>query len=615
MNIMLLDRVNSMWEKTSDKVKDTAKKASYYGELMKILTIGGVTITSQACDLFNKEDPDPKDNINATYINPAQGSFVVPKGEPIEHTVEAENESGRPVLYEFSLNGITVQEGSSDNSYDMPRSDPGDNLLLAIMYSMKNGSEVARDTFATWDYNVLPTEATAIDAYLDLKEEETKAIAKTELENNPDNLDLEYSVTTTSGGVTAEFVGDSLEITGNLNYFGNYEVNFQQQGATTDYGTVSGNIANIDDIPEARNAKLATRDGRTTEVFVGDTLWVTYDYFDVEGDLEGNTIINDYINSVPAGTGDMILTNNLNENDEPEAAITPIDINDVQGTSVYTNKVILKANPYKIITGNITEIFNEGVSITGADVQFGNYNTTTNTQGEYRLEVDLGTIARLIINHQDFHERQTSSFAPTDTTLNETMVEGSFNMEHYNLITRYRDQTFNPGTQRWVDAPTVYIDTSPAPNGGILTGTTTPVTQANIDMALEVIADLPQFAVDLFPGDQVNVEIGTNPPEWGTEEYIVFSWNNTLPGMGEHGETVEQNIIKSARSKARTTAGRSTYIQELTQNIGARNDSNIVTPSVLNQPSQGEFYFKIDLKTGKLLYSRPPGNLFPDIDK
>lgn len=74
-------------------------------------------------------------------------------------------------------------------------------------------------------------------------------------------------------------------------------------------------------------------------------------------------------------------------------------------------------------------------------------------------------------------------------------------------------------------------------------------------MALEVIADLPQFATGLYPNDQVNVEIGTNPPAWGTEGYIVFGWNNTIPGRGEHGESVSSNIINSARAKVKTTSG------------------------------------------------------------
>jgi len=347
-----------------------------------------------------------------------------------------------------------------------------------------------------------------------------------------------------------------------------------------------------------------------------DMIQLSYDYNDAENDPD-HSIIEWYNNNTLIQTGGTTLAaNKTSIGDTIKVNIKPYD-GELEGTSKTSDSIIIQGLPLINISGNITELFNEGVNISGANVAFGEYSTTTDAQGGYILEVDKNTgAARLIINHPNFYERQTSSFAPKDTTLNETMVEDDFNMEHYNLITRYVDQGTSPGTQRWVDAPTVYIDTSPAPNGGTQTGTTTTVTQANIDTAISVIKNLPQFAVGLFPGDTVNIEIGTNPPEFGTEGYIIHFWDNTTPGLGGHAEWVSSNIINSAYTRVRTTwAGRSTYIQELTQNMGARNDSDIVTPSILNQPSQGEFYFEVDLKTGKLLYSRPPGHLSVDKDK
>ncbi len=565
-----------------------------------------IIIVLVSCDLFNKEDPDPQDNIYLISANPDQGSYTVPKGDPIEHTVVAENESGRTVLYEFSLNGITVRNGSSDNSYDMPRDDPGDNLLLAIMYSNKNGSQVARDTLATWDYNVEPDAATAIDKYMDMQEEETKLVAKSELENNPDNIASQFSVTSSSSGVSAQFVGDNLEVTGLEDYFGDYEVNFKlTSDGATDYGKVSGDVANTPDNPfaDAGDDKTGTINEEIT--LQGDQSYhpdnplneiEEYNWRAING--EENVEITD------ANQANAIFKALSRGNYDVELTTT----DQTGGIDKDTVNVNIDSH---LIAGNISELFNEGVNIAGANVAFGDANTATDASGNYSLELALGTgNARLIITHPDFYERQTSSFAPTDTTIDETMVDGDFNMEHYDLITRYADQTLNPGTQRWTTPPTIYIDTSPADNGN---GTTTEVTQANIDLALEVIADLPQFAAGLFPNDQVDVEIGTNPP-WATEDYIIFRWDNTIPGMGEHFERVNENKIDYAVSRARTTAGKNAYLQELTQNMGARNDSNLET-SIFNTSGVFTTYYENDLKIGLLLYTREPGNLAIDKDK
>ena len=85
-------------------------------------------------------------------------------------------------------------------------------------------------------------------------------------------------------------------------------------------------------------------------------------------------------------------------------------------------------------------------------------------------------------------------------------------------------------------------------------GSTTPVPQEKIDDALEVAADLTQFAKGLFINNQVNVEVGTNPPDFGTEDYIVFFWDNTIFGRGGHGEYLSSNEIYSGVSMVKTTS-------------------------------------------------------------
>jgi hypothetical protein len=257
------------------------------------------------------------------------------------------------------------------------------------------------------------------------------------------------------------------------------------------------------------------------------------------------------------------------------------------------------------------ELTDEVIPIAGAVVLYGDVSDTTDSLGNYNIQVALGTSARLVFTHPEHYERQTSEFtAFVDTLLNETMVDTSFNIEHYDKITRSREQALRPGTQRWATVPRVYINTSPAENNG---GDSTEVTQVMIDTALSVIGDLPQFAYNLFPGDTVEVETGTNPP-WGTEDYIIFMWDNTIPGAGEHYERLDGNRIDYAVARAGTEAGRGTYLQELSQNLGGRNDSNIVQPSILNSPSAGYNYHPVDFLIGRLLYSRPIGTTSPDSD-
>jgi len=438
-----------------------------------------------------------------------------------------------------------------------------------------------------------------------VNEDETGSIPVANLEENLDGDPHEYSVTSTSNGITARFENNQLKFTGTQNNHGTEEVNYSiNDGDATANGKVTVNITSVYDAPTITNLTLTP----TSNVFVGDTLWVNYDFNSVEGAAEGPTEIDKYIDNQQAGqtqTEKVVLTNDMQAGNA-DVRTTPIDANGVAGTEVISNTVVLQTKPYLSISGNITELFEEGVNIAGANVQFGSFNTTTGTHGEYRLEIDPGTLARLIIEHPDFYRRETSSFTAKDTTLDETMVEGTFNMEHYDAICRRRGQT-----SRFVTPPTVYVDTSPALNPD---GSTTPVPQNRIDDALEVIADISQFAVGLYPNDQVNIEVGTNPPAWGTNNYIIFSWDNTIPGKGEHGEYVSSDVINSAISKVKTNSGKGVMRQEISQNYGARKDSNILD-SIFNDPLGFRTdYTNNDLKIGKFLYKRKPSNASPDKD-
>jgi HK97 family phage major capsid protein len=64
---------------------------------------------------------------------------------------------------------------------------------------------------------------------------------------------------------------------------------------------------------------------------------------------------------------------------------------------------------------------------------------------------------------------------------------------------------------------------------------------------------------------------------------IFMPTDNTIFGRGGHGEFISSNIINSAMSRVKTTSGIGTIRQEITQNHGARNDSDLVE-SIFNDP-------------------------------
>ncbi|MCH8305284.1 MAG: T9SS type A sorting domain-containing protein [Candidatus Marinimicrobia bacterium] len=304
----------------------------------------------------------------------------------------------------------------------------------------------------------------------------------------------------------------------------------------------------------------------------------------------------------------LIDSLSLNGNGESSVAIEVSDGQDAD-TSIFSLTVESRLDLIGMVK---IELVDEVIPIPGAVVSYAGYTDTTDSLGRYNIQLmpNIG-VSRLIISHSAYYERETSVFVlSNDTTVNESMVDTSFNMAHYDQITRSVKQAEAPGTQRWTTVPTVYLNINPAENSG---GGSTEVTQAMIDTALSVIKDLPLFAYQLFPGDTVEVEIGTDPP-WGVEDYIICMWDNTIPGNGAHGEHLIGNRIDYAVSRMRTTAGRSTYVQELSQNLGARNDSQIVTPSIFNSPSVGSTYTPNDLLIGRFLYTRKLGNLIPDSD-
>ncbi|MDP3148928.1 MAG: FlgD immunoglobulin-like domain containing protein [Ignavibacteria bacterium] len=265
-------------------------------------------------------------------------------------------------------------------------------------------------------------------------------------------------------------------------------------------------------------------------------------------------------------------------------------------------------NPMTDIEGRVDSLFSENNNpLSGVTVKYKGKTATTNENGYYHIKVTPSTTKdTLVFNKDGFYERRPSPFAPTnDLVKNDNMADTSLHMDFFNGVARSRSPA---GTHRWVTQPVWYINTTPPLGGGT-------ITQEMIDTAVSIIThDIPKFTNNYIQNPQII--IGTNPPPPNARDTIEVMWDNTIPGLGEHGEAVDgQNKIYSAYAKFRTGAGRGQMGQELLQNFGPRMDSNLQYPSIFNSPVNGNFIENIDLKVGKFLYSRNPGNFSPDTDK
>jgi len=294
---------------------------------------------------------------------------------------------------------------------------------------------------------------------------------------------------------------------------------------------------------------------------------------------------------------DDLLENGNGANIVTVRAISPNSTSADKGFSVVVN-------PMTDISGIVDSLFGQGGPLAGVQITYGSANAITDATGNYHFQVQPNSNPQtMILNKNGFYERRLSPFAPTgDMTVDANKVDESLNMGFVDETSR----ALSGGFQRFENQPTYYINTSP-PNGG---GT---ITQAEIDTVLSIINnDLPRFTDSTF--QNFNIEMGTNPPAFGTPGYVRVEWDNTIPGLGEHGEYMDGDEIISAYTKLSSGSGRGTALQELSQNLGPRKDSNIVQ-SIFNDPNSNSFYLPVDLKLGKFLYNRALGNSTPDTDQ
>lgn len=290
-----------------------------------------------------------------------------------------------------------------------------------------------------------------------------------------------------------------------------------------------------------------------------------------------------------------------------------------QGKNVFN--INLKQNPnsayfYRLFKGE--EEINKGKltlvkGINKLNIDLNNeYEQNNNGAGQSSLILPPYETFKLTITDStgQYYQRITYLTINSDTFINENMADTSLPMDFFDAVCRSR---WPLGTQRRLTQCIWYVDTSAAIGSGV------PIEQAWIDTVVTLIQnEIPRICDYKISGSDEFIEIGNNPPTTFPDMngYHIIQWNDNIPGMGDHGEILDGFEIIAASVRLRTgTPYRRIYLQELSQNMGFRTDSNLY-PSIFNDMlgETPDHYTIYDLKAGKFLYNRPLGNRTPDID-
>ena len=204
---------------------------------------------------------------------------------------------------------------------------------------------------------------------------------------------------------------------------------------------------------------------------------------------------------------------------------------------------------------------------------------------------------------------------------NESIVPSDFDWDFFNEVA---GRQYGGGTTRWMQVPKLYIIDGPLEG---YTGFETP-TQEEIDQVIqtwkEEIKKLSNGFIDIsdeniYIGHDVNdptfkeaVKQMVNGAVLSYNGWNVTLWTNMLPGSGDHGETVESGVIKSARQRYRPGASKGIIEIESSQSIGfpvdPADDSKRWKPGHMENGFTDLYY-----KCGELNYSRPPNTMSQDI--
>lgn len=354
---------------------EVVKRPKLMRNLLNIGLSAIFTLTAYSCDLFNKEDPGPVEKVTITNEQPMQGSYSdKKKGDTQKFSFDSNSELGLPLEEFYRVDGVKVD---NDNSYTHTFDKKGVTTIEGIAKTKEDSSKV------TWMYTIDNQSPIANDKAVTMDEESTKKIPESQLGSDPDGDDLEYNVTSTSTGVSAEFKNGQLEITGMQDYFGNANVNYNvSDGEGTDNGKVNITINNTPDDPNANAGSDKT--GTINE--------------EINLDASNSSHPDNPINNIVeyqwrALNGDVTITNSDQENATLEANTAgsydvELTVEDNLG-AIDKDTVNVSVDSYKIIINTTNVLNDEGIP--ALEVMLAGKTAFTNSAGQAELEYPTNT--------------------------------------------------------------------------------------------------------------------------------------------------------------------------------------------------------------------------------
>ncbi|HJU86265.1 MAG TPA: hypothetical protein VJ788_02725 [Gemmatimonadota bacterium] len=267
------------------------------------------------------------------------------------------------------------------------------------------------------------------------------------------------------------------------------------------------------------------------------------------------------------------------------------------------------------LAGRVVDQFG-GNGVAGVTVRFAGQTVTTDGSGAFSVPGDpSGSLRDLALSGPHVHSRVT--FARGQDT-QWRIVPESFDMASFNDVAR----EYEPRTIRWMQSPSIYIDTRPEGFAGGL----------ELERWIsEVRSDAPAFVSDWTGGmvDPGSVTVGNSPPPEGTPGTIVirfsendqrYSGPNTV-GMARTFWSGDRSISSAAiwlrferySGPSQTNLRRAVLGHELGHAIGMGH-MNGSTPSIMTPSVSSPSLTGFDGDAGLLLYTRSPGNTSPDVD-
>jgi hypothetical protein len=267
------------------------------------------------------------------------------------------------------------------------------------------------------------------------------------------------------------------------------------------------------------------------------------------------------------------------------------------------------------LAGRVVDQFG-GHGVAGVTVRFAGQTVTTDGSGAFSVPGDpSGSLRDLELSGPNVYSRATFARGQDSQW---RIVPESFDMAAFNDLAR----EYEPRTIRWMQSPSIYIDTRAEGFAGGL----------ELERWIsEVRGDAPAFVSD-WTGGMVgpgSVTVGNSPPPEGTPGTIVIHFSEddqrysgpSTVGVARTFWSGDRSIASAAvwlrferySGPAQANLRRAVLGHELGHALGMGHmngsTSSIMTPSVSVASLTG-----FDGDAGLLLYTRSPGNTSPDVD-